>query len=70
MKRSCDIASLVDLLVKLVDFLESSEEEIINTYMAIRRLGSSIIFFINYFPYVIFEFYVKQARLVYFHTFV
>jgi len=70
MKRSCDIASLVDLLVKLVDFLESSEEEIINTYMAIRRPGSSIIFFINYFPYVIFEFYVKQARLVYFHTFV
>jgi len=50
MKRSCDVASLVDLLVKLVDFLESSEEEIINTYMAIRRLGSSIIFFINYFP--------------------
>jgi len=70
MKRSCDIASLVDLLVKLVDFLELSEEEIINTYMAIRRLGSSIIFFINYFPYVIFEFYIKQARLVYFHTFV
>jgi len=50
MKRSCDIASLVDLSVKLVDFLESSEEEIINTYMAIRRPGSSIIFFINYFP--------------------